>query len=101
MALSRRERLIRELRERLAKLGVEAGGLGTRAKPRVRAAGGPGRSRRRGKPVSAARRAAMRAQGRDMAAGARLAKAGRAKVKAIREKSAVSAAIAAAKRMAR
>lgn len=50
--------------------------------------------------VSAATRAAWAAQGRYMAAVRRLPKAARARIKAIREKSGVRAAIAAAKRSA-
>lgn len=59
-------------------------------------------TRRRGKrkaqkPVSAARKAAWKAQGRYMAA---VSQASRAKVKAIRGKSGLNAGIKAAKRMA-
>lgn len=87
-ALRRREALIQELRARLAALGD-----GVLAATR-------GRGRKPGRRVSAAQRAARQAQGRYLAAVRRLSKADRAKVKAIREKSGVRTAIAAAKRMA-
>lgn len=94
-ALVRREKMIRELRERLASL--EAGASGVVRKSRRRVAAAPRKAARR---ISKAQRAAWQAQGRYMAAVRRLSKAGRAKIKAIREKSGVRAAIAAAKKIA-
>jgi hypothetical protein len=93
-ALKRRERLVRELRERLVAFerGVLGGG-GRKAQTAY--------ARRRRKTISAARRAAMRSHGRYLAAVRPLSRAARAKVKTIREKSGVTAAIAAAKRMVR
>lgn len=91
-ALKRREALIADLRQRLTAL--EAGAL---VKTGVETR--KGRVRRRRRKISAATRAKFRAQGRYMAALRRLPKAARAKAKAIREKSGVRAAIAAAKRM--
>jgi hypothetical protein len=93
-AVKRRERLVRELRERLA--AFERGALGESGR-KARTV----RARRRRKPISAARRAAMKAQGRYLAAVRLLSKGGRKKVKAIRAKSGVRSAIAAAKRMAK
>jgi hypothetical protein len=58
-------------------------------------------TRRRKRRISAATRKLYQQQGRYMAAVRRLPKADRAKVRAIREKSGVRAAIAAAKRMAK
>jgi hypothetical protein len=91
-ALKRREALIGELRKRLGAL--EAGAM-VKAKAGVK----KGRGRRRQRKISAATRAKFRAQGRYMAAVRRLPTAARAKVKAIRGKSGIGAAIAAAKRM--
>ena len=115
-ALQRRERLIRALRVSLAALGADAGSLTRRIARRAApvlghvakvAAPMVGRSiARRAKPkrrkprISAATRKMYQAQGRYMAAVRPLTKEKRAKVKAIREKSGVRAAIAAAKRMA-
>jgi hypothetical protein len=104
-ALENRERLVQEIRERLARLGIEVVAFGKRARRGARAGiraarrRATRRTRKSSKPMSAARRAAMKAQGRYMAAIRRLPKASRAKVKTIRERSGVSAAIAAAKRM--
>jgi len=94
-AVRRRQGLLRELRQRLAMLGEEASGEVVRA---VKAARLSSREkatnqRRTRKPASRAQRAAWAAQGRYMAAVRRLPKAKRAKVKAIREKSGVAAAI--------
>jgi hypothetical protein len=96
-ALKRREKLIRDLRDRLAALErftpfpMKPGSV-KRAAREV--------SRKAKRRISAATRAAWAAQGRYMAAVRRLPKAARVKIKAIREKSGVAAAIAAAKRMA-
>lgn len=93
-ALKHRERLVREVKERLEQLGGEG----------LRFLRGPEglrkRARKAPKKVSKAARAAWRAQGRYMAAVRRLSKADRAKIKGIREKSGVRSAIAAAKKMA-
>lgn len=93
-ALKRREAMIRELRQRLAALehGVaaivaDAQKAVTRRKPKRR--------------VTPARRAAMKLHGKYLGTIRPLSKANRARVKAIREKSGVRAAIAVAKRMAR
>lgn len=102
-ALQRRQELLRELRQRLAALGEEASGQVVRAVRAGRLASrGKGTKRRRArKPPSRAQRAAWAAQGRYMAAVRRLPKGARAKIKAIREKSGVKTATAAAKRLAR
>ena len=91
-----REKLVRDLRKRLA--AFEKDGPFPMRIATVKRAGrkAAGRVKRR---ISAARRAAMRTQGRYLAAIRRLPKAARVKIKAIREKSGVKAAIAAAKRM--
>ena len=103
-ALQRRDRLIRALRASLAALETGVNGLGKRLlgdrvsrKPRtVR------RKVARRKPrISPATRKIYQQQGRYMAALRPLSKQQRAKVKAIREKSGVGAAIAAAKGMAK
>jgi hypothetical protein len=99
-ALQRRDRLIRTLRARLAALEAGAASVGTRlfkgSAPAARTA-----KRRRKPRISAATRKMYQQQGRYMAAVRPLPKAVRAKVKAIREKSGVRAAIGAAKRMAK
>jgi predicted RNA-binding protein YlqC (UPF0109 family) len=106
-ALGRRDRLVRALRASLAALGEDVGklartagkvaslpvlaGIATTAKRRAA---------RRAKPrISAATRKMYQAQGRYLAALRPLSKAARVKIKAIREKSGVNAAIATAKRM--
>lgn len=96
--LKRREKLLRELRERLTALGVD--GLRVVAGVRREARGARKAGRKANRRVSAAARKAWAAQGAYMAAVRRLPKAARAKMKAIREKSGVKAAIATAKRMA-
>ena len=102
-ALARRERLIRQIRQRLHALGVEgvelAGDIRKVAVARFKNAEEASREPRR-KAVSAARRAAMQAQGRYLAAIRQLSKAARQQIKVIREKSGVKAAIAAARKMA-
>jgi hypothetical protein len=113
-ALSRRERLIREIRERLEKLGVDGLELTTRlakgATRKIRAARkslrrprqAPQPVRKRAKPrISAATRKIYQAQGRYMAALRPLSKEARTEIKAVREKSGINAATAAAKRMVR
>jgi hypothetical protein len=95
-ALKKREQLVAEIKARLEVLGGEGLRYLGPASFRRRA----GASRRRRKP-SAKAQAVWRLQGRYMAAVRRLPKATRAKMKAIREKKGVLAAIAAANRMAR
>jgi hypothetical protein len=102
-ALQRRDRLIRALRDRLAALGEDAGRVKRRLLKGDVSSGG--RKARAGRPrakqrkprLSAATRKMYQAQGRYMAALRSLSKESRAKIKAIREKSGVNAAIAAAK----
>jgi hypothetical protein len=91
-ALKRREKLIAALRHRLAAL--ESGAVWTTTNAWKRAA----RKRRR---LSAARHAALKLHGQYLGFVRPLSKANRAKVKAIREKSGIKAAIAAARRMAK
>jgi hypothetical protein len=96
-ALKRREGMIKELRDKLASLehGV-ASGIADARKAMT------GRGRRAPKRrVSASRRAAMKLHGKYLGTIRPLSKANRAKVKAIREKSGVRAAIAAARKMAK
>ena len=96
--LKRREKLLRELRARLAALGVD--GFKVVASVRREARGIRKAGRKAKRRISAATRAAWAAQGAYMAAVRRLPKAARAKIRAIRKKSGVKAAIAAAKRRA-
>jgi hypothetical protein len=101
--LQRRDRLIRDLRAKLVALEAGVVTAGRRVLkdgffPMARKAE---TAKRRRKPrISAATRKMYRQQGRYMAAVRQLPKAARAKVKAIREKSGVQVAIAAAKKMA-
>ena len=101
-ALVRRERLVREIRQRLHALGVEgvelAGDIRRVATTRFEQAEKASREPRR-KAVSAAVKATRQAQGHYLAAIRQLSEAARKQIKAIREKSGVKAAIAAAKRM--
>jgi hypothetical protein len=103
-ALARREQLIREIRERLHGLGVEgvalAGDIRDVAVARFKKAATDTREPRR-KAVSAAVKATREAQGRYLGAIRRLSKSARKQIRAIREKSGVKAAIAAAKKKAR
>ena len=92
-ALGQREKLIREIRDRMAALGGAAAEGFRRAEKTSR--------KPRRKAASAATRAARKAQGQYMAAVRRLSKSARKEIKAIRKKSGVRAAIAKAKRMAR
>lgn len=96
-ALDRREKMIRELRERLTSL--EQGASGMVRKTRRLRRKGTATPRKVAKRISAAQRAARQAQGRYLGAIRRLSVEARAKVKEIRAKSGVRAAIAAAKRM--
>jgi hypothetical protein len=104
-ALSHRERLIREIRERMAQLGVEGVEAGKTVRRRAvkafRAAektSGPARKRAKHK-IAAATRKLYRLQGKYMSALRPLSKEARAGIKAIRKKSGIDAAIKAAKRM--
>jgi hypothetical protein len=94
-ALARRERLVREIRQRLQVLDSEPRGL-VQSPEGVRRSGP---RRRAGRKVSPAQQAAWRAQGRYLAAVRRLPKGARARIRALRKKSGVRAAIAAAKRI--
>ena len=103
-ALERRQHLLNELEGRLAALGESMKGVAAKAGhlpllasvTRTRTVR---ETRKRRKPDSAARQAAMRAHGRYLGAIRGLSKPNRAKVKAIREKMGVRAAIAAARKM--
>jgi hypothetical protein len=96
-ALKQRERLVEEIRERLEALGSDGLRLlGPRA-----VSGRARGQRRRKKPISKARQAAWRAQGRYLAAVRRLPKASRLQVRTIREKKGMKAALAAAKKLRR
>ena len=98
-ALKKREATIQELRSRLAALGEDLGPVTRRARRAGRrvARRTPQRAK---KAISRAQRIARQAQGRYMAAVRQLSKQARAQVKAIREKSGVDTAIAAARKMA-
>jgi hypothetical protein len=96
-ALKQRERLVEEIRERVAALGSDGLRL-------LRPRGVPRRARShrsRKKPISKARQAAWRAHGRYLSAVRRLSKALRLQVRAIREKKGIRAAMTAAKKMAK
>jgi hypothetical protein len=95
VALKKREQLVAEIKARLEELGGEGLRLVTGAVALRRA------TRRRRPKASAKAVAAWRAQGRYMAAVRRLPKAARAKVKAMREKKGLRAALAEAKRLAK
>ena len=94
-ALRRRAKLVQEVRARLESL--ELGHL--RLFPGVEDPGGRRAKRKPRKPPSTAQQAAWRAQERYLAAVRRLPKAARVKVRTVREKHGMRAAIAAAKRM--
>jgi hypothetical protein len=98
-ALERREKMVSELRARLASLGESSGNGRRRGRRKKRAR--QTRPRKAAKRISKRQRAARQAQGRYLGAIRRLSKADRAKIKAIREKSGVRAAIAAANKMAK
>lgn len=103
-ALHRREKLIREIRERMVALGVESLGvsakIGKSAIEGLRRVEKSSRKPRR-KAVSAATRAARRAQGQYMSAVRRLSKEAKEQVKAVRATSGVGKAITMARRMAK
>ena len=92
-ALQKREELVAEIKARLEELGGQSARFLT---PAVAV-----RWKARRRRVSAKAQAAWRAQGRYMAALRRLPKAARAKVAATRKAKGVSAAVAAAKKMAK
>lgn len=103
-ALQRREHLIRALRDSLAALAGDVGQLRKRYgkdgfSPRLARTARPAKrpAARRKPRISAATRKMYQQQGRYMAALRPLSKQQRAKIKAIRAKSGVRAAIAAAK----
>jgi hypothetical protein len=97
-ALERRERILNELKGRLEALGGDLKGMVAKNAPSRM---GRRRAEKPQRKASKARRAAMAMHGKYLGAIRQLSKANRAKAKAIREKSGVRAAIAAAKRMAR
>ncbi|MDQ6891547.1 MAG: hypothetical protein M3167_02580 [Acidobacteriota bacterium] len=103
-ALQRREKLVREIRERMVALGVESlaisAKIGKGAITELRRAEKSSRKPRR-KAVSAATKSARQFQGQYMSAIRRLSKTARKEIKALRAKSGVKAAIAAAKGMAK
>ncbi len=92
-ALKRREKTIRDLRARLSALGDDVAASVSRT-----AARGAPKARR---AISRAQRKARQAQGRYLGAIRKLSRQARARVKAIRAKSGVEAAIRAAVKMAR
>lgn len=100
-AFGRREKLIREIRDRMAALGGEGFGLVERANKgaskALRTAEKTSRPAR--KRVSAVRKAAMRRQGKYLAAVRRLNAQNRVKVKEVLKSKGWSAAMAEAKRM--
>jgi hypothetical protein len=105
-AVERREHLVRDLKSRLAALGEATGrAISLAAKdgpfPMLRASRTRKVKRKPKRRVSAARRRSMQQQGRYLAAIRQLSVGDRKKIKAVREKSGVNAAIAAAKRVTR
>jgi hypothetical protein len=98
-ALKRREEMIHDLRHRLAAL---EGGPQAKDGPFAMTTDVARRGRRRTRPkLSAARRAALKLHGRYIGSVRTLPKAAKAKIKALRERRGVRAAIAAAKKMAK
>ncbi len=97
--LANREKMIKDLRARLAALETAAAPVARRiaraGRRAARRAGPPAK-----KAISRAQRAARQAQGRYMAAIRRLSTDARTKIKAVRMQSGVAAAIKAAKKMA-
>jgi hypothetical protein len=109
-AFDRREKLIREIKVRLAQLGVDGLQLTTRlakgASRKIRAARKASRptrrpSQRARKRVSAVRKAAMVRQGKYLAALRRLSAQDRAKVKTVLKSKGWSAAMAEARKLAK
>ncbi len=98
-ALRNRERMIKELRKRLAALETSARPMARRlasaGRKAVRRAAPPAR-----KAITRAQRVARQAQGRYMAAVRRLSADARARIREIRKESGVDAAIKAALKMA-
>jgi hypothetical protein len=97
-ALARREKLVRELRERLTVLGEEISRAARGAKLTRREKKALRKGARRA--ITQAQLAARRAQGQYLAAIRGLSKASRAKVREIRKSSGVKSAIAAARKLA-
>jgi hypothetical protein len=98
-ALKRRQNLVKEIRERLAALGAEGVRL-LKGGPFPISAKRPPAKRRRRKASPAAKKA-WALQGAYMGSVRALSKANRLKIRAVREKSGVRAAIAAAKKLAK
>lgn len=101
-ALQRREKLVREVRDRLTALGTEAVGFGvsaSRAAASALSRAEQSSRRPRRKAVSAAVKEGRRLQGQYMGAVRRLSKSARKQIKILRKKSGVKKAIAAAKEM--
>lgn len=97
-ALRRREQMIHDFRQRLVALEQgAASAIETAARKTARKVE---RKAKRKLRLSPARRAALKLHGKYLGTVRPLSKAGRAKIKAIREKSGVHAAIAAAKKLA-
>ena len=98
-ALKNREKMIKELREKLAALEASARPMARRLASAGRKAVRRAAPRAR-KAITRAQRAARQAQGRYMAAVRRLSDDARVKVREIRKESGVDAAIKAAMKMA-
>ena len=100
-ALDRREKMIRELREKVASFGEEVSGAASKIARRGRRKAAVRTQKVSKKPrrISKAQRAARQAQGRYLAAIRPLSVAARAKVRSIRQKSGVRAAITTAKKL--
>ena len=104
-ALAKEIARLKDQLQHLVGLGSNAGAKRGRPRKERRGPkpGGPKRTKegsRRKKPVSVARRKQMAEHGAYLGAVRRLSKANRAKVKAIRQKSGVQAAISHAKKLA-
>ena len=98
-ALSNREKMIKELRERLAALETAARPVARRVASSARKAARRAAPRAR-KAITRAQRVARQAQGRYMAAVRRLSQDARVRIREIRKQSGVDAAIKAAMKMA-
>jgi hypothetical protein len=96
-ALKRREKTVRELRARLVALGEDVSKAAVRA---AIAANGSPQMKRARRQITKAQRTARQAQGRYMAAVRQLSKDARKKIKAVRIKQGVEAAIREARRLA-
>ena len=99
-ALKRREKLMKELREKLSSLEKASAPVARRVASAGREAVRRARPRAR-KAISRAQKIARRAQGRYMAAVRRLSEDARVKIREIRKQSGVDAAIKAALKMAK